>query len=87
MSYTFPDGSEHHILVVFASRVLIPSKSNYAQIEKEALDLVFGVQHFRHHKPVMTILGPKQGIPSLAAARLQCWAILLTGYCYKIEFK
>ena len=35
----------------------------------------------------MTILGPKKGIPSLAAARLQRWAILLSAYNYEIEFK
>ena len=39
------------------------------------------------HKPLTTILGPKKGIPSLAAARLQRWAILLSAYCYEIEFK
>ena len=35
----------------------------------------------------MTILGPKTGIPSLAAARLQRWAIVLSAYQYGIEFK
>ena len=39
------------------------------------------------HKPLMTILGPKKGIPSLAAARLQRWALLLSAYVYEIEFK
>ena len=31
--------------------------------------------------------GPKQGIPPLAAARLQCWAVLLSAYTYDILFK
>ena len=39
------------------------------------------------HKPLTTILGPKKGIPSLAAAKLQRWAILLSAYRYDIEFK
>ncbi len=39
------------------------------------------------HKPLMAILGPKKGIPSLAAARLQRWAILLFAYNYHIEFR
>ena len=30
------------------------------------------------HKPLITLLGPKKGIPSLAAARLQRWAIIYT---------
>ena len=39
------------------------------------------------HKPLLAILGPEKGIPSLAAApRLQRWSILLAAYLY-IEFK
>ena len=29
------------------------------------------------HKPLITILGPKRGVPAVAAARLQQWALLL----------
>ena len=32
-------------------------------------------------------MGPKQGIPELAAARLQRWALILAAYSYKIEFR
>ena len=39
------------------------------------------------HKPLVTLLGPKRGIPTLAAARLQRWAILLSAYQYKIEYR
>ena len=35
----------------------------------------------------MTIFGPKKGIPFLAAARLQRWAVLLSAYSYLIEYK
>ena len=35
----------------------------------------------------MTILGPKKGIPSLAAARLQRWVLILTAYDYDLQFK
>ena len=97
ISHVFPDGSERPI--AFASRTLSKSEKNYAQIEKEALGLVYGVRHFHQylygrsftlvtdHKPLVTILGPKSGIPSLAAARLQRWAITLSAYQYQIEFK
>ena len=67
--------------------------------EKEALGLVFGVKMFHlylygrkftlstDHKLLMTILGPKKGVPSLAAAKLQRWALLLSAYSCKIGFK
>ena len=92
-----PDGSEHPI--AFASRTLSSSERNYSQVEKEALALIFGVKRFHiylygrrftlitDHKPLLSILGPKKGIPQLAAARLQRWAYLLSAYVYDIAFK
>ena len=47
ISHIFPDVSEHPI--AFVSRTLISSEHNYAQIEKEALALVFGVQNFHQY--------------------------------------
>ena len=97
ISHVFADGSERP--VAFASRTLSASEKNYSQLEKEALSLVYGVQKFhqflygRHfvlltdHKPLLTLLGPKNGIPPLAAARLQRWALLLSAYHYEIQFK
>ena len=97
LSHVLPGGAEHP--VAFASRTLSPSERNYSQVEKEALGLIFAVKKFHQyiygrsfslitdHKPLLTILGPKNGIPSLAAARLQRWALLLSGYSYTIEYK
>ena len=97
LSHVLPDGSEHPI--AYASRTLQPAEKNYAQVEKEALSLVFGIQKFHKyvygrlftlvtdHKPLTTILGPKTGVPPLAAARMQRWALLLSAYNYHIEFR
>ena len=91
------DGSEKPI--AFASRTLLPSEHNYAKLEKEALSLIFGINKFHaylyghhltlvmDHKPLNTILGPNKGIPSMTAASLQCWAVLLAAYSYTIEFR
>ncbi len=97
ISHVYPDGSERP--VAFASRTLSSSERNYAQLEKEALSLIFGIKKFHHylygrrftlvtdHKPLLAILGPNKSIPPLAAARLQRWAILLSAYQYDLEFK
>ena len=39
------------------------------------------------HKPLLSLLGPKSGIPTLAAARMQKWALLLAAYQYDIEYR
>ena len=94
MSHRYPERP-----IAFASRTLLPSERNYAQIEKEALSLVFGTQKFHQyiygcqftlitdHRPLTTIFGDKRGIPPVAAARLQRWAILLSAYHYYIIIK
>ena len=97
LSHVYQDGTERPI--AYASRTLNASERNYPQLEKEALSLVFGIKKFHQylfgrefilltdHKPLTTILGPKSGIPSLAAARLQRWALLLSAYQYTIQYR
>ena len=91
------DGHERPI--AFASRTLSASETNYAQVEKEALSLVFGVKRFHQflygrrftlvndHKPLQTILGPKSAAPTLAAARMQRWALVLSAYDYDLVYR
>ena len=97
LSHIFPDGEERPI--AYASRTLTETERGYAQVEKEALSLVYGVKKYHQylygrkfllvtdHKPLLTILGPKKQLPTLAAARLQRWAVLLSAYQYDIEFR
>ena len=97
ISHRQSDGTDQPI--AYASRTLTQSERNYAQIEREALSIIFGIKRFHKylygrefvlitdHKPLTTILGPKQGIPPLAAARMQRWALILSAYHYEIQFR
>ena len=75
---------------------------NYPQLEMEALSIIFGLKKFHQylyagyarkfrfvtdHKPLTSRLGPKSAIPTLTAARLQRWALLLSAHQYEIEYR
>ena len=97
LSHVMPDGSERPI--AFASRSLTRTERKYAQIDKEALSIVWGVKRFHvylygrqftlvtDHKPLTSIFHPEKGVPAMTAARLQRYALFLTGFDYKIEYK
>ena len=97
ISHIAPSGEERP--VAYASRTLSKSERNYAQIEKEALSIVFGIKKFHQylygrkftlvidHKPLLSLLVPQGGITTLAAARMQRWALLLSGYQYDIQYR
>lgn len=97
VSHIMPSGEERPI--AFASRTLSKAESNYAQIEREALSIVFGVKKFHQylfgrkftlltdHRPLTSIFGPHTGIPSLAASRMQRWALLLSAHQYVIKYR
>ena len=94
--HVYGDGTRRPI--AYASRTLDKHEKGYSQLDKEALAIMFGLKKFRmflygrlftittDHKPLERILGPKTGIPTLAAQRLQRWAITLSAFTYKIKY-
>ena len=92
-----PDGTEK--VVAYVSGKLSPAEKKYAQIQREALSIVYGVQKFRQyllgrkfclltdHKPLFTVFHPEKGIPEMISSRLQCWAIILSAYTYEVKHK
>ena len=61
--------------------------------------MIFGVKKFHKflygqsftiktdHKPLEGLLGDRKGVPTLAAPRIQRWALTLAAYGYKIQYK
>ena len=97
LSHVMPDGSERPI--AYASRSLSVREKKYAQIEKEALSIVWGVKKFQtylegrrfslitDHKPLKYIMDPGKAVPVTAAARLQRWCLFLGAFSYTIQHR
>ncbi|XP_063357872.1 uncharacterized protein K02A2.6-like [Cydia amplana] len=85
--------------ICFASATLNDAQKNYSQVEKEALGIIFAVQKFHKflygrkfvlvtdHQPLKFIFDPLKKIPITANARLQRWALILSGYQYEINYR
>ncbi len=54
LSHQMEDGSE--LSIAFASRSLSPAETNYSQLDKEGLSLVFGVTKFHQYLYSMTFV-------------------------------
>ena len=97
ISHKTANGEEKPI--AYASRSLSTAERNYAQIEKEALGIMFGVRKFHQylygrsftlitdHKPLIKIFGPKTDLPAMAAAKIQRWSVELSNFQYDIQYR
>ena len=97
LSHSMTDGTEQPI--AFASRTLNSAEQNYSQIDKEALGIVWNLKKFHtylygrrftlitDHQPLTAILSPVKNLPSMTAARLQRYTLLLARYHYDIVYR
>ncbi|XP_072141799.1 uncharacterized protein [Dermacentor andersoni] len=74
------------------------AERNYSQLEREALALVFGLTKFRDyllgraftlvtdHQPLLGMLKSDKQTPTMAATRIQRWALQLGAYRYRLQY-
>lgn len=85
--------------IMCASCTLTEAEKNYAQVQREALAVIFAVKKFHKHlygrkffiysdhQPLRAIFGEKSRLPTLAHARMQRWAVILSAYDYELCYK
>ena len=97
LSHILPNGEEKP--VAYASKTLSSSQRAYAQIEREALAIIYGIEKFHQflfgrkftlltdHKALSIIFNSSRAIPQMAAARLQRWAIKLSAFSFDVKYR
>ncbi|XP_022826768.1 uncharacterized protein K02A2.6-like [Spodoptera litura] len=82
-------------IIAYGNKTLTDCERRYSQTEKEALALVWAVEHFNiflygkefdlitDHKPLEVIFGPR----SKPCARVERWVLRLQSYRYKIKYQ
>ena len=90
------NGSDNSRVIAYASRALTPVEKRYSQTEKEALSIVWAVEHFHlylygshftlitDHKPLEVIYGSVSSKPS---ARIERWVLRLQPYTFSVVYK
>ena len=89
-------GREDEKIIAYASRALTEVETRYSQTEKEALAIIWGVEHFHlylyghdfvlvtDHKPLEVIYSNKN---SKTSARIERWVLRLQPYTFKVQYK
>ena len=90
------NGSDNSRVIAYASRALTPVEKRYSQTEKEALSIVWAVEHFHlyiygshftlitDHKPLEVICGSASSKPS---ACIEGWVLRLQPYTFSVLYQ
>ena len=86
--------------ICFASRTLTTAERNYAQLEKEALAMVYALRKFHNylwgqknftvisdHKPLLGIFSDSKNISPMSSGRIQRWALLIQAYKFTLRHR
>lgn len=85
--------------IAFASRSLTNAEQNYSQLDREALAIVYAIQHYHEYlygrlfklitdnQPLSRIFHQNAKLPQMTSSRLQRYAAFLTGYNYVVATK
>lgn len=91
------NGSEQPI--AYATHTLVASERNYAQIDRESLVVVFGVERFHQylagrefivitdHKPLLGLFNIDKQVPEGLSPRMLRCILLLSAYKYRIQYR
>ena len=89
-------GKDDTKVMAYASRSLTPVESCYSHIEKEALAIIYGIEHFRlylyghvftlitDNKPLELIYKNLQSRPS---SRIERWCLRLQEYSFHVKYR
>ncbi|XP_018392965.1 PREDICTED: uncharacterized protein K02A2.6-like [Cyphomyrmex costatus] len=85
--------------IAFASRSLTSAERNYSQLDREALAIVFAINHFfmyvfgrkfkliTDNQPLTRIFHQNNKLPAMTSARLLRYASFLSRFDYEVEYK
>ncbi|XP_011883552.1 PREDICTED: uncharacterized protein K02A2.6-like [Vollenhovia emeryi] len=97
LSHRYSDGTER--VIQYASQTLTDTQKKYAQIDREAYAIIFGIRKFHQylygskftlysdHRPLVQIFSPSKALPTYTALRMQHYAVFLQGYNFEIKYK
>lgn len=97
LSHIYPNGLERPIQ--FASQTLTEVQQKYAQIDKEAYAIIFGIKKFYYYlygrpftllvddQPLVQILSAQKSLSKLTTTRMQHYALFLQSFSYTIKYK
>uniref|UniRef100_A0A5S6QL73 RNA-directed DNA polymerase n=1 Tax=Trichuris muris TaxID=70415 RepID=A0A5S6QL73_TRIMR len=97
LSQPGPHGKEAP--VAFASRTLSKTERNYAQIDREALAIIYAVQKFHQyvygraftiitdHEPLLGLLHPDKALPQVMSPRMLRWSLMLSVHDYQLLYQ